>query len=234
MRSARKVKMHTSKFIRTGHVVDAVNWQFDSLNHGAAGAARFAAEADDAGGGTDYQRGLKQGLGDGFRAGAAHERRERGLMQSQSKAALDDAIGAMQKQFLAMENGVAEALTDMAFAIAGQVVRAELSTNPESIVAVAREALASLAERAMHPVIWLNPGDLSLVSAASSDALSMRGCRVEPDPAVTRGGCRVESDAMTIDATIETRWKQALASMGYKEKPATLIEGGHGHVTTNR
>ncbi len=226
--------MHTSKFIRTDSVVDAVNWQFDALSHSANGAGtRFAAKPGDAPA-TEYQRGLRQGLGEGFRAGAAHQLREHGLQQEQSTAALDNVIGAMQKQFAGIEQNIAQTLTDLAFKIARQVIRADLSVNAGSVAQVAREALSNLAERAMHPVIWLHPADIALVRTANTEMLAIRGCRIDADPTITRGGCRVESESMTIDATVETRFKQALASMGYSIPAASTSENGQDNVATDR
>ena len=56
--------------------------------------------------------------------------------------------------------------------------------------------------------------------------------RLVIDPAVTRGGCIVESDIGVIDASIETRWRRAVASLGrndpWPEPPAPGAGGTEG------
>ena len=227
--------MLTSKFIRTNNVVDAINWKFDSITDAPAGAtSRSLSPCDDDGlENSDFQRGLKQGLSDGFRAGVTHEQHQQGIQQCRSTAVLDELVSSMQLQFTSMENGVAKALTDMAFAIARQVIRADLTVNPDSIAVITRDALTSLADRAMHPVIWLNPNDASQLPSATLEILAARGCRIEHDMSISRGGCRVESDSMTIDATLETRWQQALASMGYALPTNAPPINDPDHVATN-
>ncbi len=227
--------MLTSKFIRTDNVVDAINWKFDSINTGPAGATSRSVNScdEDHHEDSDFQRGLKQGLSDGFRAGVTHEQRQQSVQLCRSTAILDEVVASMQLQFTSMENGVAQALTDMAFAIARQVIRADLVVNPDSIADITKEALTSLAERAMHPVIWLNPSDASQLPPAVLEILTVRGCRIEHDMTISRGGCRVESDSMTIDATLETRWQQALASIGYAAHTNAMVNDNNEHVATN-
>jgi flagellar assembly protein FliH len=37
---------------------------------------------------------------------------------------------------------------------------------------------------------------------------------VVEDPQIERGGCRLETPSTEIDATLETRWRRVIASLG--------------------
>jgi flagellar assembly protein FliH len=240
--------MHTSKFIPMDRLGEAVNWQFASIDNADSGAKRAPARkatfqertgfgyasttnanASDAGANEHipeedpislaaYQRGLKQGLAEGFRAGVAQQKQEQAGFGAANAARMDAVIASMQSQFDAMDRDVTHALTNLAFSIARQVIRQELSTSPDAIVNVVREALSTLGSRAGQPTIHLNPSDIALMAdanRANPDTNILRGCTIEADRSITRGGCKVVSDLATIDATLETRWQRTLASMGY-------------------
>ena len=46
------------------------------------------------------------------------------------------------------------------------------------------------------------------------DAIAARGARLVSDPQIARGGCRIESDIGLVDATIDERWRRAVAALG--------------------
>jgi flagellar assembly protein FliH len=240
-----------SRFLRTDEVGEAVNWRFSALGGSAASnpyTSNTRSASDPDGGGSssgsvhangaagdnahpEYQRGLRQGLADGFRAGATHSANERSTQHAAQTARVDALIASMQQQFAGMERDVATALTELAFGLAKQVIRHELYASPTHVIDTVKEALTELGTRATHPVIWLHPDDVDLVESALADTMSVRGCQVQTDRSIRRGGCRVESDTLTIDATIETRWEHALTSMGYA-KPQPLTSDASGDNAT--
>jgi flagellar assembly protein FliH len=70
----------------------------------------------------------------------------------------------------------------------------------------------------------VNPNDKALVDHALADLLTARAARTVADPSITTGGCRVVAPGAEIDATLESRWRRVIASMG-REAPA-LAEPG--------
>lgn len=225
-----------SKFLRTDKVGEAVNWQFSALGGSAAsnpytsntrGASMdTASQHSHDNSHPEYQRGLRQGLSEGFRAGAAQQAHEQHTLESARSARIDALIASMQQQFVSMDHDVAKALTELAFKLAKQVLRHEISAHPAQVCDVVKDALNELGARVTHPTLWLHPDDLDLVTSSLSDLMTIRGCQVQTDYGIRRGGCRVACDTLTIDASIETRWQRALSSMGYTDAPmdATLDE----------
>jgi flagellar assembly protein FliH len=238
--------MHTSKFIPMNRVGEATTWKFSSINRNTnesseaneIGATSRTDTADttetDPVATAAYQRGLKQGLSEGFRAGAAQQAQEQIAMAEANTKKLDSVIAAMQQQFTAMDRDVAHALTNLAFSIARQVVRHEITTSTDAITNVVREALSTLASRASQPVIYLHPDDASIILTPENAEHLVHGCVVEVDNTIHRGGCRVVSDIATVDATLEARWQRALQSMGYDSQLTPAITtNGDARVAAN-
>ena len=63
-------------------------------------------------------------------------------------------------------------------------------------------------------MLRIHPDDHALIAAHSADAIAARGARLVADPQVARGGCRIESDIGLVDATIDERWRRAVAALG--------------------
>jgi flagellar assembly protein FliH len=105
-------------------------------------------------------------------------------------------------------------LLDLSCAIARQVVRNELSINPNAIQPVIREALGTLLADAKVALVRLNPRDLDLIKEAIAQEFPNLTLTLVPDSALSRGGCLVESAGSVIDGTLERRWQRAVASLG--------------------
>jgi flagellar assembly protein FliH len=153
-----------------------------------------------------YQDGYRDGLValDGFKQSFA-------LQTSAQIGVLLQSLGAGIE---GVHQDMARTLVDSATNLARQIVRAELSTRPELVAAVAHEALDTLLLSAQHITLRVHPDDHALVAQGTAEVLAARGARLLTDPSITRGGCQVESDIGVIDASLETRWRRAAASLG--------------------
>ena len=65
-------------------------------------------------------------------------------------------------------------------------------------------------------MIALHPADAELFRKLSDGepALATLPWKVVEDPQIERGGCRLETPSTEIDATLETRWRRVIASLG--------------------
>jgi flagellar assembly protein FliH len=153
-----------------------------------------------------YQDGYRDGLValEGFKQSFAH----------QATLQIGALLGSTTSQLDALQQQMAEALAATAVNLARQVVRGELATHPQIVVAVAREALDTLLLSARHITLRVHPDDHPLVADGAGDVLAARGARLVADPSITRGGCLVESSVGHIDASVETRWSRATATLG--------------------
>lgn len=159
------------------------------------------------------------GYQDGYRNGLAALESYKQTQAAQMAAYMSDQVGALASDFHrrleSLEQQLAGRIAGVALELARQVVRTELTQNPEVVVDVAEQALGALLASARQIVLRLNPEDHALAQAHLVDLLQIKGARLVADPAITRGGCLVESDIAVIDATVEARWERAAASLGH-------------------
>jgi len=153
-----------------------------------------------------YQEGYRDGLValEGFKQTFAHQTT---LQVGALLKALGEQLDGLQRQ-------MAQTLCTSATRIARQAVRSELQSRPELIAIVAQEALDALVLSARHITLRVHPDDHALVADGAGDLLAARGARLVADPTIARGGCVVESDIGVIDASLDTRWRRASASLG--------------------
>lgn len=169
----------------------------------------------------------QQGYQDGYRDGLEALEAAKQQHAMQVSAQMAQVVTAFQQQVQALEERMADAVTDTAVRLARQVVRAELAQRPEHVGQVAREAIGAVMMSARHLRLRLNPQDLELVQLGAGDALRAREVLLLADPALTRGGCTVESDLGQVDAAIEHRWARTIAVLG-SELPLGLAGAGEG------
>ena len=140
-------------------------------------------------------------------------------------------IEALNAQLDDLQQDMARAITMCATGLARQTIRSELEYRPALIAQVATEALESLLSNARHIVLHLHPNDVPWITQGSTEILSSRGVRLVADTSITQGGCMVVSDIGMIDATLETRWRRAIASIGcHSEWKPSLADSQTGGV----
>lgn len=145
----------------------------------------------------------QEGYAAGYEEGVA-----RGRMEA---AELHQLVESLDQAMSSLDQEVAEEIQALAIAIARQVIRDTLTTNPETILTVVREALQNLPQQSA--VIHLNPEDLQLVLRYMEEHAGSIEQRLQEDPAVMKGGCLIESSGGQIDAQIETRWRRVVENL---------------------
>jgi len=157
-----------------------------------------------------YEVGIEQGHKDGFDAG--HAKLEAELKKKVQR--LDSVLTFLSDPLADMDEQLVGQIVDMSVLISRQIIRRELHTDSGQIIAVVREATAALPVSSRDIQIFLNPEDAVLVSEVFSinDAHEQKWKLVE-DPALTRGGCRIISENSKIDATVEHRINQVVATL---------------------
>lgn len=115
-------------------------------------------------------------------------------------------VGNAAESFEASVQNLDATVLDLVMAIARSVVRQELHTSPEAVLAIGR---AALDEMALHTSVRLrvHPRDEPLL-AEHADRLGLPpsvAVTVVADATVSAGGCIIESGAGRVDATIESQ-----------------------------
>jgi flagellar assembly protein FliH len=160
----------------------------------------------------------QSGYSDGYRDGLAALESYKQTQSAQMAAFMSDQVGALvsdlHQRLESLEAQLSGRIAGVSLELARQVVRSEIATRPELVVAVAEEALNTIMASARDVVLRLNPDDLALAHGSLQEQLKARGARVMADPHVGQGGCVLESDIAVVDASVESRWARVAAGMG--------------------
>ncbi len=170
----------------------------------AAGLADLQAEA--------YQEAFAQGLQEGREAGRA-----------EARAQVERLAGMfydLAKPFEQLDAEVERELLSLAMALARQIVRRELKTDPTQIIGIIREAIAALPVATRDVQVHLHPEDAAVVRQNLAPTESQRAWTIVEDPVMARGGCRVTSATSRIDARLETRLGAILSELMGTERQA--------------
>jgi flagellar assembly protein FliH len=143
---------------------------------------------------------------EGYQAGAQKARDE-----AQRLAGI---IGALDKELQQVDQQVAQNLLDLAMEIAKQMLQQALKVKPELILSVVNEAISELPHFSQHVQLILHPSDAELVRSKMGEQLGHAGWKIFEDVQMERGGCRVETANSQIDASLTTRWKRVVSSIG--------------------
>ncbi len=158
-----------------------------------------------------WEHGHAQGREAGLEAAqqearAAAEELERRAQQ------LQGILDLMARPLADLDQQVQRQLALLAGAIARQIVRRELKTQPDEIVAVVRETVGLLPIVARNVRVHLHPEDAELVRSRLAASSGERAWSIVEDPMLARGGCRVTSETSSIDAQLEQRLGAAIAT----------------------
>jgi flagellar assembly protein FliH len=155
-----------------------------------------------------------QGLAEGREAGRA-----------EVKAQVDRLAGMfydLAKPFEVLDEEVERELLTLAMALARQIVRRELKTDPTQIIGIIREAIAALPVAARDVRVHLHPEDATVVRENLSPTENERAWTIIEDPVMARGGCQITTTTSRIDARLETRLGSILSELlGTERQPAS-------------
>jgi flagellar assembly protein FliH len=150
----------------------------------------------------------------GYSAGHAE-----GTAEARASAAKIDAVmTSLQHSLNELDQQIADQLLATAVEIASQMLRQSLRVKPELLLPVVREAMATLHPHLGHPALFVHPDDAALIRTHLGDQLTQNNWRIIEDATLSSGGCRVELGASEVDATLETRWRRVIESIGISQE----------------
>ncbi len=153
-----------------------------------------------------YQEGFELGHKEGLKSGQAE-------VQANAQR-LAQAARALARPLEELDQRLEEELVTLSIAVARQLVRRELQTQPDEVVAVVREAIQALPYSASQVKVFLHPDDVRLIrETLRSSEEESQPWKIVEDPVLTRGGCRVETDRSRINATVEKRLNAVIARL---------------------
>jgi flagellar assembly protein FliH len=159
-----------------------------------------------------------QGLAEGREAG-------RGEVRAQVEK-LAGMFYDLAKPFELLNAEVERELLTLAMALARQIVRRELKTDPTQIIGIIRDAIAALPVAAREVRVHLHPEDAAVVRQNLAPTESERAWTMIEDPVMARGGCQITTTTSRIDARLETRLAAILSELMGTERQTSQLRGG--------
>ncbi len=120
--------------------------------------------------------------------------------------ALNHLLKQCHHQRSHFDQEICEQLVAITISVAKQVIRRELNTEPEQIMAVIREAIACLPSSTEKLVLKLHPDDAALVrDIYNLDDDPDKTWKIFDDPGLQRGGCIINSVTSVVNADLDNR-----------------------------
>ena len=137
--------------------------------------------------------------------------REEGYAQGRDEGAkeLSEMVAKSSLRLGQIETQLVAQVKDLALGIARKILGRELSTRPEAVVELVKEALAEKARQRREISLRVNPEDMAIIREHRSALIEVlsraKEISIREDPDVARFGVVIETDAGTIDAQLETQ-----------------------------
>lgn len=198
-----------------------------SANAGVAAAA----ESDEAA----LARRVEQAFAKGFAKGQEQARGERAsaleLQRQQQLAQLsagaEPLLQGMRSSLQQLEEDAAQRLIDLALLLARRLSLQQIAADPAFVRPVIDECLRLKADVEAPAMLLLHPDDCALFGAQLAATLHAHHVEAVPDPHIERGGCRLVGNHGDVDATLDTRWRELLRSLG--RDPADWAQRDQAH-----
>lgn len=172
----------------------------------AAALVALREQAREEGRAAGFAEGFEAGRAEGYAGGAGLAKAEAAHMAALAR----DFTASLE----ASESGLADAMLQLSLDLAAQMICTSLLVRKELVLPVVREAIAALANPHGHPGLLIHPDDADLIREHLGDTLAHSGWRILEDAQIPRGGCRVENGGAEIDATLVTRWRRIIETLG--------------------
>jgi flagellar assembly protein FliH len=212
----------SSRFIPLEDIENAAPWDFAAVDTASLLLARQAKARDEAADLARAEVARQAGFADGFaqgRADAAQEAQNHidEFVKNQAEEAAKtfaSLFASAQAQMADAQQEIARGVLELACELSRQVLRHELSVNPNVLQPVIREALGLLVGDSKGATIRLNPIDLEVLHDVLIEEFSGLSLNLMADSSMTQGGCLVESSGSVVDGSLEKRWMRAVGNLG--------------------
>jgi flagellar assembly protein FliH len=138
------------------------------------------------------------------------EGHDKGMLQAQAETnrrleTLDLVLNAMAKPYEDINHQSLDTLAKLAGKIARCLVKRELRTEPETIIALVRDTVSILNSSAEKLNVFLNPDDAVLIQNITRTSSEKSRWKLIDDPLIPRGDVRVTSRDATVDGSLMAR-----------------------------
>ena len=230
-----------ARFIPSEEVGDFTQWKFgavdgsDLIEPEPEPEVEIPVEVDEAAQQALIQQACDDAYAEGFAQGQAQtalewqQRMDAYIAQQGREMAqrLQGVVQTLDASLIDMQQDMAQQLLELACDIARQVVRQELSVNPNALQPVVREAVGMLVTEGRSALVRLHPDDMEAMAQPLREEMDSPGVQWMADASVPPGGCLVESAGTVVDGSLDKRWQRAIAALGLQSPWDE--EGGDEH-----
>ncbi len=211
-----------SRFIPGEEIGAVEQWSFGAVDTASILLAAQLKAREDASDQAKNNEIKQQGYAEGFAQGHAQatleaQRQMADFVANQARQAAQNftqLFVSAQAQLADAEQVMAEGVLELACELARQLLRHELSVNPNALQPVIREALGLLVADNKSAMIRLHPLDFEVLEETMRAEFPSLSLTFLADATIARGGCLVESAGTVVDGTVEKRWRRAIATLG--------------------
>lgn len=168
-----------------------------------------------------HQEGLKQGVEEGLQEGQVR-------IDAQTLH-WQQLVSRLHKPLEKLDEHVEVQLITLATQLAEQMVRCEVTVNPQVVLQALKQGVEALPVSEQHIIICLNPEDLHFVQDAFSEKeCEKRGWDLRAEPALLRGDCQIQTQTSSVDYAFSTRITQVLKHFlkeNYQNTPEVSNDG---------
>lgn len=158
--------------------------------------------------------GLLQGTNEGKEKGH-QEGYKKGIAEAKAEAEqIQKLNNSFAQALLDIENEIGQNIINLAVRIAEQVLHSTIKTHPEKILELIDNILHLNLDNTTALQLYVNPQDHELINKYIQNNPDMKLWRTVADASITRGGCKAHTALGDIDATIETRWRRVVSTLG--------------------
>lgn len=147
------------------------------------------------------QKAFDQGFNEGYKNGIDQAEEEvRGKFED-----LQRIMNAINRPLADLDQEILEYVAQLAGKIARQLVKRELRTEPETIMALVRDSVSILNGTSEKIRIHLHPTDAQVIYRLTEAATEKNRWEIVEDPLVAHGDCRVGSLDSIVSGDIQNR-----------------------------
>lgn len=147
------------------------------------------------------QRAVDQGFEEGYKQGLARAEAE----LNKKSAAIEKILASITHPFAELDQQVLELLVQITGKIARSLVKRELRTEPETIMALIRDTVVVLNSTTEKIRVHLHPDDARVIHNLTRTATEHSRWDILDDPLVARGDCKVSSLDSVVVGDLQTR-----------------------------
>jgi flagellar assembly protein FliH len=210
---------NSTRFIPGEEIGAVAQWRFGDVDSASILMREQSDQSEDA---AKAEITRQQGYAEGFVQGRAQamletQRQINEFTSNQGKEAARQFAALLESartQLDTAEQMAAQGVLELACELARQVLRHEISGNPNVLLPVIREALGMLFADSRSVQVKLNPMDLDVLQDIVREEFPNVPLALSADPSITRGGCVIEAGGTVVDGRLEKRWARAISQLG--------------------